>query len=306
VESPNRTKTAAASISGEILAGRRPHRMAKAEADVALLLRLQKILEPEALLEALVVELKRIVPAVRVAFRHGTVDLLSGDGKVRGKGTVHQLRVEGAEVGDLTVRGSRPFTSDERDHMKIVLGWFEYPLSNSLRRQTLLRQARHDPLTGLLNRNTLSEVLEREVGLARRHREIFSLIMLDIDRFKAINDGYGHAAGDSVLRQISEILRRCTRRTDLLFRFAGDEFLLGSSHTDRAGATATAKRILAAVAATRFRHGSENLPPIRVSIGLAELRGEESADSLFERADGALLSAKRRGRNRIEAGADPS
>jgi diguanylate cyclase (GGDEF)-like protein len=291
VENPNRSRTATAPTNGEALSGRLPHWTGTPEANVALLLRLQRILEPEALFDALVVELKNIVPAARVSFRHGAVGLLSGEGKVRGKGAVHRLREEGVEVGDLTVRGSRSFTRDERDHVKLVLGWFDFPFRNALRQQTLLRQASYDSLTGLLNRSTLSAVLEREVGLARRHQEIFSLIMLDIDHLKAINDEYGHAAGDSVLRQFSVILRQCTRRTDLLFRFAGDEFLLGSSHTNRAGAIATAERILAAVAAARFRHGRENLPPVRVSIGIADFQEEESAESLFERADGALLSA---------------
>lgn len=280
----------------------RRHRTAAPEAAVALLLRLQKILEPEALLDALVVELKSIAPAVRVSFRHGAERLRCGHGAVWGEEAVHRLRLDGEKIGDVTVHGSRSFTPEERDLMRFVLGWFQYPLRNALRQRVLQRQAHYDPLTGLLNRSTLSDVLDREVALAERHGEIFSVIMLDIDRFKAINDRYGHAAGDSVLCQISNTLRRCSRRTDLLFRFAGDEFLLGSSHTNRVGAAITAERILDGVAATRFRHGGENLPPIRVSIGIAALRTGESVGSLFERADRALYCAKRGGRNRIEVG----
>ena len=150
----------------------------------------------------------------------------------------------------------------------------------------------HDPLTGLANRRFLEIQLEKNFSLARRYGERFALIMLDVDHFKRYNDTYGHPQGDRLLVQLAELLRREVRRSDYVFRYGGEEFLVILPETSLATATEVAERLRAAVEAEAA---------VTISLGVATLQ-EDTPDkeSLIDRVDAALYSAKRRGRNRLE------
>jgi diguanylate cyclase (GGDEF)-like protein len=123
---------------------------------------------------------------------------------------------------------------------------------------------------------------------------------MDIDHFKRINDTFGHAAGDTVLVKMAEIVRDNLRPTDLASRMGGEEFALILPDTALPGAIAAAERVREAVAAAAFHHEGTPLPRLTVSLGLAALEGEEDSHRLLARADEALYRAKRSGRDRVD------
>lgn len=157
----------------------------------------------------------------------------------------------------------------------------------------------HDDLTGLYNRRRMNEVLALEKNRCERGAGPFCVFMMDIDHFKSINDGYGHASGDEVLKTFGDRMHQILRPSDFFGRIGGEEFLLVSTQTTLEGALVLAERLRAQCEITTF----EELPPgwkVTVSIGVTQFRNGESVDSTLLRADAALYAAKQGGRNRIE------
>ena len=164
----------------------------------------------------------------------------------------------------------------------------------------LYRQAAVDMLTGLANRRSFLSQLGRAFAQARRQGQPLSLLYLDVDHFKLINDRYGHAAGDEVLKAFAEVVAQQVRSADLVGRIGGEEFAVLLPDADGAQAAEVAARVRRAVAEREIDTGAATLK-VTVSIGLATLQaGHEHPDRLLEDADGALYVAKQRGRNRVE------
>ena len=163
-----------------------------------------------------------------------------------------------------------------------------------------------DPLTGLFNRGHLA-VLAEDLGMAGRSSRPVSLLMFDVDRFKEVNDGYGHVAGDRVLTAITRELSENARQSDVACRYGGDEFLVLLDGMDSEGARVAAERLREIVSATPISFGLSKIH-ITISVGVATAHtgGPVSLDSLIERADRALYAAKQGGRDRVEvASASP-
>lgn len=161
------------------------------------------------------------------------------------------------------------------------------------------RLAITDPLTGLYNRRGFSEIGHREMERARRYRRPLSVIMLDIDHFKRVNDTYKHAVGDQVLRTLAERCRRRTREVDILGRYGGEEIVILLPETDRAGALRAADHLRRDVAEEPFNTEVGPLK-ITISLGVADsMEGELELDVLIDRADDAMYAAKQSGRNRV-------
>ena len=156
-----------------------------------------------------------------------------------------------------------------------------------------------DPLTGLPNRAAWIERLELEVARRQRYGGQLLLAALDIDHFKRINDGYGHLAGDRVLKIIAGELSKRLRKTDFMARFGGEEFVLLIPATPLAGGVQLLETLRAAIEACPFHFKGEPVT-ITLSAGIAEFRDGETPEAAFERADQALYRAKGAGRNRIE------
>ncbi len=158
-----------------------------------------------------------------------------------------------------------------------------------------------DPVSGLFNRRYFHVRLEEELQRSRRHEIPLALLMMDIDDFKAVNDVYGHLAGDGVIKESAEIVRRAVRVFDVCTRFGGEEFSVIMPASSEESATAVAERIRARVAA--FRSAEPSLEELRVtvSIGLALSEPGMTASDLINRADEALYAAKRAGKNRVRA-----
>jgi diguanylate cyclase (GGDEF)-like protein len=161
------------------------------------------------------------------------------------------------------------------------------------------RAATTDALTVLYNRRSFDEALDREVARAQRYFTPLSLLMIDVDDFKAINDTYGHDVADQVLIHIGQAIKACVRTTDLVFRYGGDEFAVILPGTSVQGALRAATKILERVRSgdTLQLLGRSDIPT--VSIGIAAYRRGISSETLVRNADQALLDAKRSGKNTI-------
>ncbi|HXB71194.1 MAG TPA: diguanylate cyclase [Candidatus Acidoferrales bacterium] len=165
-------------------------------------------------------------------------------------------------------------------------------------REALREQATHDGLTKLLNRSAILEVLRNEIARAGREHQPLSLLMLDLDRFKNINDTYGHQDGDAVLREAALRMRTAGRRYDSVGRYGGEEFLVVLPGCDLADARSQAERLREAIAGTPFGSGSQPLQ-VTMSVGVSCAR-DHDADTLIREADEALYRAKAQGRNCVE------
>jgi diguanylate cyclase (GGDEF)-like protein len=169
--------------------------------------------------------------------------------------------------------------------------------------EELRLRATTDGLTGLMNRRYFMDIAEQALDTCRRYGHPCSVLMLDADHFKAINDRYGHPVGDEVLVALARVLRKMLRRSDLIARYGGEEFVMLLPHTSAAAALATAQRL-------RERCGqlvlsrSEGTVRVTVSIGVATWVAGESLARMLSRADAALYVAKARGRNQCATEAD--
>jgi len=167
--------------------------------------------------------------------------------------------------------------------------------------EELVRLSTIDPLTGANNRRLFMEKLDEEVQRSQRYGTPLSLISLDIDHFKKVNDTYGHAVGDQVLKRCVDTCAKALRSTDVFGRMGGEEFSAILPFTDIQNAHETAERLRERL--SRCSGGAEDaIPAFTVSLGVAELRADETSGSLQKRADDALYRAKEQGRNRVEEG----
>lgn len=162
--------------------------------------------------------------------------------------------------------------------------------------QELERLAETDSLTGTYNRMKYEDIIKRELERGGRYGRPLTLIMFDIDHFKEVNDRYGHAMGDQVLKNVADIAREHTRKVDYLFRWGGEEFMIVALETDLERASYLAERIRKAIEDSPFR----GVRRLTVSFGVAQYKKGDTDDTLLKRADAALYKAKTNGRNRVE------
>lgn len=189
----------------------------------------------------------------------------------------------------------------------ILLGGFNFSLASLVlgRLITKLRTLSYtDQLTGLFNRRMMMRRLDNEHARYLRRGQGFSMLMLDIDHFKRINDTYGHGVGDQVLAGLAKVLTSCTRQSDTLARTGGEEFMLLMPMTDGAGVLAYAQRLCDTASGTPLMTDAGELT-ITVSVGAATVKvSDQLDDRLVSRADTALYRAKAGGRNRVEMYSD--
>ena len=171
-------------------------------------------------------------------------------------------------------------------------------------REALREQATHDGLTGLLNRNAILEVLQKELARACREGHALALLMVDLDRFKQVNDTHGHSAGDAVLRDAALRMKETVRGYDSVGRYGGEEFVIVLPGCDGDSAFTQAERVRETFAASPFLAGPQGLP-VTCSIGASSRARPSEADgaALLHEADLALYRAKAKGRNKVERAA---
>jgi diguanylate cyclase (GGDEF)-like protein len=178
--------------------------------------------------------------------------------------------------------------------LTIILANIVLSIIGDLHRR-LMAQATVDPLTGAFNRRHMERCVGEAIERQRRTTAPSSVLLIDIDHFKRINDQLGHATGDSVLTAIVSLIRKRARKLDLLFRIGGEEFMLLLPDTREADAEALAGQLCASIAGSPLLEGQQ----VTASIGVSELRAAESMDSWMKRADDAMYAAKKAGRNRV-------
>ena len=217
-------------------------------------------------------------------------------GKTQRHRCSYRLRLAGEFLGELVFTRRRRFAEQEMEHLENLMGQLIYPLRNAVWYQRALKAAKVDALTGAHNRTAMNETLEREVELANRHKSALSVLILDIDHFKHINDNYGHNVGDDVLKECVELCNQTIRGSDMLFRFGGEEFVIMLPGVNANGAELAAERIRATIEKHVF--ASQNITvPVTASFGSASLVQHETVAQLLKRADKALYVAKGSGRN---------
>ena len=167
------------------------------------------------------------------------------------------------------------------------------------------RAATTDPLTGLMNRRAFLSALELERARTVRHGYALSLLLLDVDHFKSVNDKRGHATGDAVLLCLARLLQYQARKVDIVGRWGGEEFVVVLSGAEEAGAQMAGERIRAAVQAMVVQDESGQEVRVTISIGACSMIAGETAEQLIDRADQAMYQAKAGGRNRVVVGAQP-
>jgi len=243
------------------------------------------------------------IPEKSIGATHTIVDpdpkFGNGEHVVSGRSRACQIRVRNETLGTLQIFGGTNACAgpDLRSAELIADALGVVVKSLFLVEETQLL-ALTDGLTGLYNRRHASKRLEEEIARSRRNNTGLCVAMCDVDHFKAINDEFGHAAGDHVLQQIAKSLTEYVRRNDIVSRWGGEEFLVIFSEIKLAAARIVAERLRGRLANTpKVEEGPDQ---ISVSIGLAMLRSGISAEVLIEQADQALYRAKARGRNRVE------
>ncbi|WP_437881287.1 GGDEF domain-containing protein [Pseudomonas sp. LRF_L74] len=263
-----------------------------------LSLQLQTSLEVERILELFFVQVQQLIPLDALGYQLASCDLRLEIGERATHSAGYRLNHEGDYLGELVFRRGHRFSEDELSQLESLLACLLFPLRNALLYRTALQIALRDPLTGSGNRIAMSQTLQREIELSRRSLQPLSVLMLDIDHFKRINDEHGHLIGDEVLKNVANALKGSLRNVDMVFRYGGEEFLVLLSNTSCEAGVMIGERLRVAI--EELQHAVENQPiKLSISLGCATLQAGEGAESLLRRADTALYAAKRDGRNRI-------
>lgn len=213
----------------------------------------------------------------------------------------YQLSSRGENFGDLAFTRSKRWDEATLASLEGTLERVVWPLRNALTYRQAVRVSLTDPLTGVGNRGALDQSMIREIAGAHRFNHPLSIIMLDIDHFKGVNDRYGHDCGDEILKQVAMAVSSSLRKTDTIYRYGGEEFVVLLPSTSMAMAEIVGKRLRQDI------HGVHlpNHKSVTASFGIAQLKIDEDATGLIQRTDQALYQAKKSGRDRICLCDDP-
>ena len=229
-------------------------------------------------------------PAIEVAFNSACIPLAA----------------QGTRLGFIYLSARDPAFLARLELVQAAAEQLSMALHNLALQDRLRIQSIRDPLTGLFNRRYLEESLARELARCERRGLPLSLMMLDVDHFKAFNDLHGHPGGDALLAGFGQMLGARARAEDIACRYGGEEFTLILPEASLEQARARAEEIAAAVRAMRVEHLGRELPQVTASIGVSSFHGgKDNAEALLRRADEALYRAQREGRNRVETATPP-
>ena len=175
-------------------------------------------------------------------------------------------------------------------------GYSDHTAHDRALQEEVTRLSQEDHLTGLLNRRRTTQLLDDEVRRALRYDSTFAIILMDVDDFKAINDRFGHQAGDTVLKKIADVIQKGVRATDIIGRWGGEEFLILSPETDVAGGISLAEKMRTLLEAADFAE----IGGMTASFGVAAFDQSDDIEAVIGRADAGLYAAKNGGKNRTE------
>jgi len=264
---------------------------------------LQTTLDINKLIEIYSHEISSLVPHDSILFENKPNNIEVTIGTKARHSCSYQLVVAAQSLGQLKLTRKKKFTGEETLLLEYLLCGLVYPLRNAISYTAALTAASLDPLTGVNNRSAMNSTIIRETELARRHETPLSLLELDIDNFKQVNDSYGHAAGDTVLKTIANTIENCIRSSDIVFRAGGEEFIILLSNTRKKGALLLAERIRKTIEGYDINYNDKTIP-VTASIGVACFEKGDNSETLYEKTDSALYQAKNSGRNCVRF-ADP-
>jgi two-component system, cell cycle response regulator len=221
---------------------------------------------------------------------------------------VAPITLGGTKLGHLALAVRSPRHTQDEDFVAVIARELAGPLRMASLVEESQRMATIDPLTTLMNRRAFLDTMAIELARTERHGHAVSVVLLDVDHFKQINDRYGHATGDTVLSATGRLLRAFARKGDLVARWGGEEFLLFLYASSSEGAVVAAERLRVSLAAMSVVDGEGRPITVTGSLGVATYQRGETTEALIDRADRAMYDAKGAGRNRVmlardEAGA---
>ena len=241
-----------------------------------------------------------------VSRRHASILAEGGGARIRDLGSQNGTFVDGVRIGDCRLEDGN------RIHMG-VHSTFKFCFSDELEaeyQRKLAEGALHEPLTGLYNRRHFMERLASELAAAQRHGRPVSLLLIDIDHFKRVNDAHGHLAGDEALKLIAHVMEGALRKEDVLARYGGEEFVVLARETPLSGGKSLGERIRKAVERSRLAWQGHDLSltvsiGVTVSVGVSHFEAGITERQIIESADRALYRAKQAGRNCVVAESEP-
>jgi diguanylate cyclase (GGDEF)-like protein len=261
---------------------------------------LQTTLELEHLFYLFSEQIRALIPHDGYHYYHPTLKQTVDYGITTRNSCYAELHLNTEDYGLLVLYRRKAFSSFEMNALDSLAACLVYPLRNITQYQQALQAAHTDALTKIPNRRALAENLRRECILSRRQNSPLSLILMDLDHFKFVNDTYGHNEGDRLLVAVAQCVKQCIRSSDIVYRYGGEEFVILLSHTPISGASLLAERIR--VKLENYSDSSFPSLPITASLGVTTYNMKEDTKSLLSRADKAMYTAKMMGRNRVEIG----
>ena len=278
-----------------------PHLPVKGIEPLAFLQAITSSLDVDRVLAILSNFLDKAVGHSGWQYRNSGLNIVLEGGKEERHRLEYNLILTSETIGTFTLMRSRRFSESDQIRVETLLGLAVPALDNALRHQTVVNLLERDTLTGLGNSNALSRQGVQWLADTIRQNRPLSMLALDLDDFKVVNDSFGHPVGDRLLVDFADILRANTRTSDLCVRMGGDKFavlLPGASLIDAMGC-AERIRLSIAICVNPAQHGDSI--KVSVSIGVATYRSGMDINQLYNQADQALFAAKRTGCNRVMA-----
>ncbi len=259
---------------------------------------LQTTLEFKKLISIFCDKINTIIPHNGVVYRNEEFDLAYKKGIETKHSCSYSLTIEDQSLGELKLMRQQHFSDEELQLLETLLCCLIYPLKNATLYKQAIKMAHTDPLTNTKNRTAFNDMIDREYKLANRNNNHLSLIFIDIDYFKSINDTYGHECGDIALSFIASWIKESVRGSDIVFRYGGEEFVVLLSETDLDEAAIIAERIRASIENHTLAYDMKTLN-LTASLGVSSLKGNDSIDTFINRADNAMYQVKMNGRNQV-------
>lgn len=258
---------------------------------------LQTTLDLKSMIRTFSKEVENTVNHSGILYRHPESHTDLSIGRITKQSCSFQLLVENQKLGEITFMSGKPFTHKQSAQLEFLLASLVYPLRNALQYLASYQSSITDTLTGKSNRFIMSSALKHEIGLYKRYKTPLTMLIVDVDALKNINDQYGRHAGDKVIQATAETIEENIRETDTLVRYGGDEFILLLSNTTLSGAYTIAEHIREVMENMKVNYKNKDIN-ISVSIGGASFSQKTTTSSdLLSQSYEALRLSKRNGRN---------
>ena len=267
--------------------------------ETRLLRGLQSSLDIGDILNTFLKELKILLPIDGISYHHAEYQLEHKVGKLGRHQAIYHLETDTEKMGGIIFCRHQRFKESELNIFEDLMSYLFYPIRNALKYQKALKAAATDALTGCGNRMAMDIAISRETQLAKRNGAPLAIIMFDFDYFKTINDTYGHQCGDHILKKTTAEIQNTLRKTDLIFRYGGEEFVILLHRTTLKGAQIVAEQIRNHVEALLIEFKRQTLT-VTLSFGATAMKKGDDAESLIKRADESLYKAKHSGRNCVK------